>query len=249
MVTRAMGDSERIRRLAARDVAPDEIAARLKLRPAVVRRVLARSAKRGAPRTRGAGTTLSFATSPETAAQLRAVAAERGVSLSELIDQTVQASLTDSNSRLVAPRPRKGSTKASRVRQSSGPRREHETGPNAARTRRAGVAPRTAADAPESVRRLLKSYKLDDIRWDEKNDRHVIVVTILTRGDSAAKRWLWSVLARSDVRDLVREYGGAGCAEPDRALLRKQLRLTTADIPKRAYLGLGSEDSHESKGA
>jgi len=166
------------------------------------------------------------------------LAAERGVSLSQLFDQAVQASLTDSDSRLVAPRPRKGSTKASRARQSSLPRREHEAVPDAARPRRGGVALRTAADAPESVQKLLKSYHLDDIRWEEKNDRHVIVVAILTRGDSAAKRWLWSVLSRSDVRDLVREYGGAGCAEPDRALLRRQLRLTTADIPKRAYLGL-----------
>ncbi len=249
LTAKAMGDSERIRRLAARKVEPDEIAIRLKLRPALVRRVLARSAKRGAPRTRGAGTTLSFATSPETAAELRVIAAERGVSLSQLIDQAVQAALTGIDSRLVRPRPRKGSVKTSRGRQSSGPRRAHEAGPDAARPRRARVAPTTAADAPESVRRLLKSYDLDAIRWNEKNDRHVIVVAILTRGDSAAKRWLWSVLSRSEVRDLVRQYGGAGCAEPDRVLLRKQLRLTTADIPKRAYLGLGSEDLHEREGA
>jgi hypothetical protein len=245
----AMGDSERIRRLAARDIEPEEIAARLKIRPALVRRVLGRSAKRGAPRTRGAGTTLSFATSPQTAAQLRALAAQRGVSLSELIDQTVKASLTDGDSTLAAPRRRTATTQAARVRQSSWPRRVHELEPDAAPLRRAGIAPRTAADAPESVRRLLKSYELEDVLWKEKNDRHVMVVTILTRGDSEAKRWLWSVLTRSEVRELVREYRGAGCAEPERVLLRKQLRLTTADIPMRPYLGLGTEDSHERKGA
>ncbi|HKO91634.1 MAG TPA: hypothetical protein VJU61_10800 [Polyangiaceae bacterium] len=89
------------------------------------------------------------------------------------------------------------------------------------------------------MRGLLKSYVLENVHWDEKNDRHVIVVAILTRGDQTAKKWLWSVLGRKEVRQLVREYRGAGCAEPDRVLLRKQLRLTTADIPQRPYLGLG----------
>ena len=28
-------------------------------------------------------------------------------------------------------------------------------------------------------------------------------------------------------------------SEPERALLRKQLRLTTTDLPQRPYLGLG----------
>lgn len=98
--------------------------------------------------------------------------------------------------------------------------------------------PATAADAPECVRRLLKSYELEDVRWSEDDERHVIVVSILTRGDAAAKRWLWSVLPRSEVRELVRRYQGAGCAEPDREKLRKQLRLSTADIPPRPYLGM-----------
>ena len=85
----------------------------------------------------------------------------------------------------------------------------------------------------------MKSYVLENVHWDEKNDRHVIVVAILTRGERTAKQWLWSVLSRQEVRELVREYGGAGCAEPERALLRKQLRLTTDDLPQRPYLGLG----------
>lgn len=98
----------------------------------------------------------------------------------------------------------------------------------------------TAADAPESVRKLLKSYDPKKLRWRVPNDRHEIVVTILTRGNAHAKRWLWTVSSRSDVRELVREYRGAGCAEPDRALLRKQLDLTTTDIPTRPYLGFGA---------
>lgn len=99
-------------------------------------------------------------------------------------------------------------------------------------------APTTAADAPLSVRRLLKSYELKDVRWSEDDDRHVMVVAILTRGDAAAKRWLWSVLSESEVRELVRRYRGAGCAEPDRDKLRKQLDLSVADIPARSYLGM-----------
>lgn len=96
----------------------------------------------------------------------------------------------------------------------------------------------TAADAPVSVRRLLKSYELEDVHWSEDDDRHVMVVAILTRGDAAAKRWLWSVLSQSEVRELVRRYRGAGCAEPDREKLRKQLDLSTVDIPTRPYLGM-----------
>ena len=246
-----MGDAARIRRLAARDLEPDEIAARLKVRPALVRRVLGRSTKRGAATTRGAGTTLSFATSPETAARLRDRASESGVSLSSFIDQTVRKALGEGETPPVLATEPHSLHKPPVAKRRSAPARASKRPLETQRrvSTRTAAVPTTAADAPESVRRLLKSYDLEDVRWDEKNDRHVMVVAILTRGDAAAKRWLWSVLPRSQVRDLVREYRGAGCAEPDRVLLRKQLRLTTADLPTRSYLGLGMEDSHEREGA
>jgi hypothetical protein len=236
-----MGDAERIRRLAARDLEPDEIAARLKLRPALVRRVLGRSAQRGAPRMRGTGATLSFATSPQTAARLRERAAEQGVSLSHFIDQTVQAALREGESR--RPRRRKSSSEP-RVRRSlTTPKRPRESNPEAAPRTSTDVIPKTAADAPESVQRLLKSYELAELHWEEKNDRHAMIVAILTRGDTEAKRWLWSVSTRKEVRELVREYRGGTCAEPDRVRLRNQLRLTTNDIPTRPYLGMGEDDA------
>jgi hypothetical protein len=105
-----------------------------------------------------------------------------------------------------------------------------------ARTRR--TLPTTAAEAPEVVVRLLKSYDPSRLRWRVRDHRHIIVCAILTRGTDEAKRWLWSVQTRDEVRELVRAYRGAGCAEPDRARLRQELDLTTKDIPERPYLGL-----------
>ena len=114
-----------------------------------------------------------------------------------------------------------------------------ELAQRAARTRWAREANRieTARDAPEDVRKLLKSYDPAKLEWEVSADRYAVVVAILTRGNAASKRWLWSVLSRDQVRHLVREYAGSGCAEPDRALLRKQLRLSPEDIPSRPYLG------------
>lgn len=97
----------------------------------------------------------------------------------------------------------------------------------------------SAEDAPESVVRLLKSYDPGALLWAERDHRHLIVVAILTRGNDEAKEWLWSVLSREEVRELVREYRGACCAEPERVLLRQQLALTTADIPTRPFIGFG----------
>jgi hypothetical protein len=194
-----MGEADRIRRLAARSLEPEAIAAKLKLRPAIVRRVLGRSAKRGPPRKRDVSTTLSFATTPEVAAEVRAAASQQGVAVSSVLDEWVRDGLRRSRGRHV---------------------------------------PETAADAPESVVKLLKSYDPAELRWQVPDHRHLIVVAILTRGNEDAKDWLWSVLPREDVRELVRQYAGAGCAEPDRAQLREQLGLTTADIPRRAYLGM-----------
>ena len=94
----------------------------------------------------------------------------------------------------------------------------------------------TAADAPECVIKLLKSYDASALLWSDTDHRHAIVVAVLTRGNEEAKQWLWSALSREEVRELVREYRGACCAEPERAELRKQLGLTTADIPTRPYV-------------
>jgi hypothetical protein len=60
---------------------------------------------------------------------------------------------------------------------------------------------------------------------------------ILVRGDAVAKRWLRGRLSRDEVRKLVRAYRGAGCAEPDREVLRRKLALTASDIPVRPYIG------------
>lgn len=195
----AVGEADRIRRLAARSLDADAIAAKLKLRPAIVRRVLGRSSKRGPPRKRGASRTLSFVTSPDVATEVAAVAAKRGVAVSAVLDELVRAALRVSN---------------------------------------VGVSPETAADAPEEVRKLLKSYEPSELQWRHADHRHLIVVAILTRGNAAAQAWLWQVLSVEEVRELVRRYAGAGCAEPDRVLLREHLGLTTADIPARAFLGM-----------
>ncbi len=96
---------------------------------------------------------------------------------------------------------------------------------------------RTAADAPLAVRRLLKSYDPAALRWENRSDRYAIVREILVRGDSVARRWLSRRLSRDEVRKLVRANRGAGCAEPDRQLLRRKLELTTTDIPVRPYIG------------
>jgi hypothetical protein len=98
-------------------------------------------------------------------------------------------------------------------------------------------APVTASDAPTEVRQLLKSYDRSALRWSDANDRYEIVREILVRGDSEAKKWLRGVLDREQVRQLVKRHRGAGCNEPQRAKLRRELRLSVRDIPRRAYLG------------
>jgi hypothetical protein len=103
-------------------------------------------------------------------------------------------------------------------------------------------APRSAADAPEAVRKLLKSYDPKALRWKVAGHRHEIVVAVLTRGSAEAKGWLWTVMAREDARELVRAHHGAGIAEPERAVLRRELGLSEVDLPRRAYLGLDAEE-------
>ena len=223
-----MGDAQRIRQL-ARDFEPDTIAAQLKLRPAAVRRVLGRSAKRGAPRKREASATLSFATTPEIAATVRAVAADQRVSVSSVIDDMVRTALEQQKIVAAPERRPKGRTHSKTTIARQSPRN----------------ALVTAADAPESVRQLLKSYDPKALRWRVRNDRYAIVIAILTRGGEEARQWLRNVLSHAEIRALVRQYGGSGCAEPDRVKLRKQLRLTTTDIPTRPYIGFGAERGHE----
>jgi hypothetical protein len=226
LTDRLMGEADRIRRLAARNLEPEAIAEKLKVRPAIVRRVLGRSAKRGPPRTRDVSATLSFVTAPEIAAKVRAEATQRGVSISILLDEMVRQSLRGVQSIAATGDAGPDSTQPAEPQSQPVP---------VLRAR----APRTAADAPESVVKLLKSYAPNELWWRTTDHRHLIVVAILTRGNAEAKDWLWSVLSLEEVRDLVRQYAGAGCAEPARAQLREQLGLTTADIPTRAYLGMG----------
>jgi hypothetical protein len=95
----------------------------------------------------------------------------------------------------------------------------------------------TASDAPEAVRRLLKTYDPAALVWSRPDDRYAIVREILVRGDGEAKRWLRAVVRRQEVRDLVRQYRGAGCTEPERRKLRSELALTSDDLPVRPYLG------------
>ncbi len=95
----------------------------------------------------------------------------------------------------------------------------------------------TAADAPMAIQRLLKTYDPHSLRWANRDDRHAIVREIVLRGDPSAKRWLRRKLSRTEIRDLIAAYRGAGASEPERQLLRARLRLTTEDIPVRPYIG------------
>ena len=203
-----MTQAYQVRTLAAKGVPVETIATRLGLRPAAVRRVLNRSAKRGAPRKRPTSATLSLITTRQVANKIRRAAAARGVAVSTVLEDLIIDAL-----------PRLG-----RMSRSEGSLR----------------LPRTAADAPEAVRKLLKSYDPGALRWSVPGHRHESVVAILTRGSDEAKRWLWRVLSREDARRLVAAHRGAGCAEPARAALRRELGLTQVDIPRRPYLGMGT---------
>lgn len=98
-------------------------------------------------------------------------------------------------------------------------------------SRRPRVA--TAKDAPEAVRRLLKSYDPGALVWADPDHRYVIAREILVNGQRAAFKWLRGLLLAREIRELVRRHRGAGCSEPQREVLRKKLRLTAADIPVR----------------
>jgi hypothetical protein len=95
----------------------------------------------------------------------------------------------------------------------------------------------TGLDTPPAVRRLLKSYKPAALRWRVPDERYAIVREVLVRGNADAHAWLTQMMAPDELRELVRQYRGAGCSEPERQALRDRFGLTTADIPARDYLG------------
>jgi hypothetical protein len=190
---------------------------------------------------------LSFVTTPDVADRIRAAAGALEVPVSSVLEDIV----LDALSRLRMPA-------ASHHQASATARRSspvvavgsHELPPDGASSRRRrsrskssgsanprSTSPVTAADAPEAVRKLLKSYNPKTLRWSIPGHRYEIVIAVLTRGNDQAKQWLWSILSRDQVRELVRRFRGAGCAEPARALLRRQLKLSKIDVPTRPYLG------------
>jgi hypothetical protein len=90
-------------------------------------------------------------------------------------------------------------------------------------------------DLPSAVRRLLDSPPAPEPRWAVPEERHAIVVEILTRGDDAAERWLWSQTSKEDARSLLRSYGGAGFDDEARDLLRRKMGLSERDVPRRPF--------------
>jgi hypothetical protein len=118
------------------------------------------------------------------------------------------------------------------------PERRREIAAQAASVRwGTGVSVETANTFPLAVRQLLKTYDPAQLRWDVPSDRWAIVSAILTRGAPDARSWLGSRLATDQLRELARQFKGAGLNEPERAKLRADLGLTEADIPKRPFLG------------
>jgi hypothetical protein len=108
------------------------------------------------------------------------------------------------------------------------------------RQQRAGVhlSPIDNTDVfPLAVRQLMKTYDPGQLCWDVPSDRWAIVSAILTRGALEARSCLAGLLTLEQLRELVRQFKGAGLNEPERAKLRVDLGLTEADIPKRPLLG------------
>jgi hypothetical protein len=88
---------------------------------------------------------------------------------------------------------------------------------------------------PIEVRRLLDSPPSPELRWQVPEERHAIVVEILTRGDAAAESWLWAQNSREEVRSLIRRFGGAGYDDEARAVLRRKMGLSERDVPARPF--------------
>ena len=92
---------------------------------------------------------------------------------------------------------------------------------------------------PYEVRRLLKSYDVAKLSWNNLDDRYAIVREVLTRGDDVADEWLFETLTMGEVRALVLQYQGGGVGEPGRARMRQRLGLSVENLPIRPYLGFG----------
>jgi hypothetical protein len=190
---------------------------------------------------------LSFVTTPDVADRIRAAAGALEVPVSSVLEDIVLDALSRLRMPSASHHPASATARRSSPVVAVG---SHELAPDDAsssrrrsRSKSSGSAnplstsPVTAADAPEAVRKLLKSYNPKTLRWSIPGHRYEIVIAVLTRGNDQAKQWLWSILSRDQVRELVRKFRGAGCAEPARALLRRQLKLSKIDVPARPYLG------------
>ncbi len=119
------------------------------------------------------------------------------------------------------------------------PERRREIALKAAAARwGAPVTIETASAFPLAVRQLLKTYNPAQLRWEVPTDRWAIVSAILTRRAPDARSWLDGRLTLDQLRELVRQFKGAGLNELERAKLRAELGLTEADIPKRPFVGL-----------
>jgi hypothetical protein len=93
----------------------------------------------------------------------------------------------------------------------------------------------TGRDAPEAVRRLLKTYHPAALLWADPDARYTIVREILVRGDAGARAWLEGVMDRQEARALVADYRGTGCSEPEREKLRREFGFTTDEMPVRPF--------------
>jgi hypothetical protein len=89
-------------------------------------------------------------------------------------------------------------------------------------------------ELPVEIQRLLDSVART-LQWSVPRERHDIVVEILTRGDTAAENWLWAQSSKEEVRALLRRFGGAGCDDETRDLLRRRMGLTEFAIPPRPF--------------
>ena len=65
----------------------------------------------------------------------------------------------------------------------------------------------------------------------------------LSRRKTPWRATLAQRLAPMELRDLIRQFAGVGCNEPDRAKLRQEFKLTEKEIPSRPYVGWGSADA------
>lgn len=121
------------------------------------------------------------------------------------------------------------------------PQRRREIAQLAAQKRwstvRSKAKPPANVPLPLPVAQLLKTYDVAKLDWMQQDHRYAIVREIVRRGSRPARMWLKGMLSETGVRELLRQYAGAGFNEPERKLLRKRYLLTTQDVPERAFLG------------